>query len=246
MSIAQKIRKRIDRWPDFKVFRLQDFDDYRESPKAVSETLSRLAKQEIIVRFSNGRFYKPKMTRYGNVRPGQDAFVEAVLYRSHNNRKERAAYVTGASLFYDWGLTTQIPSRIQIISTEGSFDLNIKGIRISAKKSSVDKLTENRVLIFQILDVLKGFKTIPDADPENIVKVLKGYISNLNDSSIREAERIASKYYRASIQALLGALMEDTLNYKSKKLKTSLSPLSQYKMGINSGILKSTENWQLH
>ncbi|MGI9277872.1 MAG: type IV toxin-antitoxin system AbiEi family antitoxin domain-containing protein [Endozoicomonas sp.] len=246
MSIAQKAKKKIDQWPDSKVFRLQDFDDYKESPKAVSETLSRLTKQGAIVRFSKGRFYKPKATRYGNVRPGQDAFVEAFLYRSNRKKKERVAYITGASLFYEWGLTTQIPSRVQIASTEGSFDQNIKGIRISAKKSNVDKLNENRVLVLQILDIVKSFKTIPEADPENIVKVLKRYIETFNNTSIRDAERIALKYYRPSVQALLGALMEDSLNYKSKKLKDNLSPLSQYRMGVNSEIIKSAENWQLH
>ncbi|MGI9281966.1 MAG: DUF6088 family protein [Endozoicomonas sp.] len=246
MSITQKVNKRISRWPDFKVFRLQDFDDYQDNPKAVSEALSRQVKQEKIVRFSKGRFYKPKATRYGNVRPGQETLVEAFLFRSNNKRKERVAYITGASLFYEWGLTTQIPARIQIASTESAFKQDIKGVRISAKKSDVDKLNDRRALVLQILDVMKSFKTIPDASPENIIRVLKRYIGTFDDVSTRDAERLAQKYYRPSVQAFLGALLEDTLNYESKKLKDNLSPLSQYKLGIEEELLSNTEKWQLH
>ncbi|MTI12555.1 DUF6088 family protein [Sansalvadorimonas verongulae] len=245
MSIAQKVDKKISRWPDFKVFRLQDFEEYKDNPKAVSEALSRQVKRENIIRFSNGRFYKPKMTRYGKVRPGQDAFVEAFLYKSNKKRKEQIAYITGASLLYEWGLTTQVPSRVQMASTEGTYDQVIKGIRISAKKASVDKLNENRVLVLQVLDVVKSFKTIPDADYENIVRVLKKYVSRFNKSSIREVENIAVKYYRPSVRAFMGALMEDTLGYQSKKLKETLSPLSQYIMGVNSNLVNNPGAWQL-
>ncbi|MCL6272198.1 DUF6088 family protein [Sansalvadorimonas sp. 2012CJ34-2] len=245
MSIAQKVDKRISRWPDSKVFRLQDFEEYRDNPKAVSEALSRQVKQDKVIRFSKGRFYKPKVTRYGKVRPGQEAFVEAFLFRSSRKKREQVAYITGASLFYEWGLTTQVPSRVQMASTEGSFEQTVKGVRISAKKSSVDKLNENRVLVLQVLDVVKSFKTIPDADTANIVRVLKSYVNKFNKSAIREIEAIAVKYYRPSVQAFMGALLEDTLEYKSKKLKENLSPLSQYKMGVDSNLIKNTEAWQL-
>lgn len=247
MNITQKVERRIDQWPDSKVFRLEDFEDYKNNPKAVSEALSRQVNKEAIVRFSKGRFYKPKTTRYGQIRPGQDAFVEAFIYKSGNKRRERVAYMTGASLFYLWGLTTQVPSQVMLASTEGSFEQNIKGIRIKAKKACVDKLNENRAVILQILDVMKDFKTIPDAKPDNVFRVLKNCVSNILDdmTKIREAERLAIKYYRPSVQALLGAVMENTLNYKSIKLEDNLSPLSKYKVGVNAETLNNAENWQL-
>ena len=246
MSIAQKVDNKINNWPDFKVFRLQDFEEYQANPKAVSEALSRQVKQEQIVRFAKGRFYKPKNTRFGQVRPGQDAFIEAFLYRIRKNRKEPIAYITGVSLFYEWGLTTQIPAQIQLVSTEGSFDKNISGIRITAKKTNIDKLTEDRILVLQILDVMKSFSVIPDANPARTIRLLQKYVSTFDSKSIREAEYFAQKYYRPSVQALLGALLENSLGYSSKKLRDALSPFSQYKIGIDSGLIAEAESWRLY
>lgn len=245
MNIAQRVNKQVNRWPDLKVFSLQDFEEYQDNPKAVSEALSRQVKQDNIIRFSKGRFYKPKATRFGKVRPGQNSFVEAYLYKWNKNRKEQVAYMTGASLLYDWGLTTQIPSCVQLASTEGSFNQTIKGIRINAKRANAEKLNENRILALQVLDVVKALKNIPDADDTNIIRVLRNRVSKFTKSSIRDAERIAVRYYRPSVRAFIGALMEETLGYQSRVLKKSLSPLSQYKSGVNPNLLSTSESWQL-
>ena len=134
-----------------------------------------------------------------------------------------------------------------LASTEGAFEQNVKGVRIKAKKSRVGKLNETKALILQILDVIKDFKTIPDAEPENVLRVLNSYINKALNSSakISEAERLAMEYYRPSVQALLGAIMENALDYKSEKLEGNLNRLSKYNMGVSSEILSNAEKWRL-
>ena len=232
MSIANQVKKRIDRWPEQKVFRAQELTEYADFPKAVSESLSRQVKSDAIVRLSKGLFYKPRVTRFGKVRPDESAILESFLYRKSNSRKKQVAYLTGVSLYYDWGLTTQVPSEVQLASTESAFYRNLEGIRIRAKKIQISTLTEKKTKALQVLDVMKGLKNIPDSDPEKVLMTITKKIKTFDNSTIREAERLAVDYFRPSVVALLGAIFEDVFDYESKKLKTKISTLSKYSTGI--------------
>ena len=245
MSIAKQVEERIKGWPEQKVFRVQDLLEYQQRPKAVSEALSRLVKKETIVRLGKGRFYKPRITRFGKIRPKESAILESFFFTNKNRKKKQIAYLTGVSLYYEWGLTTQVPSEVQLASTESSFFRDIAGIRIRAEKIKVASLDEKKTRILQVLDVLKGIKNIPDANPKKVLAVVEKNVRSFDENSIREAERLAVNYYRPSVVALLGAVMEDALDYQSKKLKDKISPFSKYKAGISPSYLLSSERWQL-
>ena len=239
-SISQVVEQKIRNWPDKKVFRLEDFSVYSERPKAVSQALSRLVQRGVIVRIDKGRFYKPKASRFGVVRPSENAILESFLYLG----RKTVAYLTGVSLYYRWGLTTQIPAEVQLKSIESSFSRNIGGIRIRAKKAPTDRLNASNIKILQLLDVLEGLRTIPDADPEQVLLKVGQVISGFDDRDVKSSERLVSSY-RASVKALLGSLLEDFLGYESTRLKKELSPLSKYRTGISSKNIMSANKWQL-
>lgn len=239
-SITSAIEKKIEIWPDKKVFRLEDFPAYKKHPKAVSQALSRLVQKEVIVRIDKGRFYKPKASRFGVVRPNENAILESFLYQG----KKIVAYLTGTSLYYLWGLTTQIPAEVQLKSAESSLNRNIGSIRIRAKKAPVRQLNASSVKILQLLDILDGLRTIPDADSKQVLLKIENVISQFDDKDIKASERLAMSY-RASVKAMLGSLLEEFRNYESTRLKKELSPFSKYQAGISAESLVYARKWQL-
>ena len=63
-----------------------------------------------IRRISKGRFYKPKMTEFGELPPDTYQIVKDLLEKNG----KVIGYLTGYTAFYELGLTTPVPAALQI------------------------------------------------------------------------------------------------------------------------------------
>lgn len=240
LSISEKITQKINSMPEDVTFGYDQLAIAREEFWSAAKTMERLQKKGVVKKLSKGRFYKPKMTVFGEKQPGEQDILKSYLYQ----KGQRTAYITGVSLYNQLGLTTQLPSVIQIASRSRRNISGIGAIKVSPVKSYVD-VTEENYQILGFLDAMKDLKQIPDVEVSTALTLFQDRIKGLKLPQQREMIVYALSY-PPRVRALLGAIMEDI---KSRvdldSLQQSLNPLTRFSLGISDAILKTASKWNI-
>ena len=105
-------------------------------------------------------------------------------------------------------------------------------------------ITKSTVILLQILDALNDIKRIPDSNINESMKKLKKIIVNLQIGQKRKLIKL-SQYYRPSVQALAGVVLEEDGLKEAISLKEKLNPLTIFKLNISKEILALQESWNL-
>ncbi|MCS3264556.1 DUF6088 family protein [Bacteroides thetaiotaomicron] len=108
--MIKEIRQRIENIESDYVFTYQDLNLSPERSERVIKILNRLVAEGIIAKISKGRFYKPKKSAFGTLKPKLEEVVKDFLEKDG----EVIGYMTGYLAFNRLGLTTQVPNIIQI------------------------------------------------------------------------------------------------------------------------------------
>lgn len=240
MSIAQTIQNRVSDMPAGQVFGYQELPEYPQAPLAVIKAVNRLVADKSLQRLSKGKFYIPKKGLLGQRRPSDDELIRSVLYKNGRLR----GYITGLALFNRLGLTTQMPRTVTIAVNGGRQEKNFGTISI---KTVITRLpvSEENVLLFQYLDVLRDVKRIPDADINQSIRAMKEKLAELDISDRQRLVQFAVEYYNPQVRALLG-LLATTLKWDEKKLlKTTLNPTTTYKLALNIKLWPAAKDWNI-
>ncbi len=240
VKVAKKIERNINRMQEGTTFVYKQLVFDQSEYRAAAKAIERLIKKGIIKRVSTGVFYKPKQTAFGELRPQEEELLKPYLFQGG----KRIAYITGASLYNRMGFTTQVPNTIKVASKAKRVTTNIGKTQVKPVKSYVDVTNENYYLL-EILDALKDFKNILDLDKKSALTLVKNKISNLSENELSKMRRYAIKYPPRAT-ALLGAILEFS-NKKTglESLKSSLNPLTTYKLGIQKETLPTSSNWNI-
>lgn len=222
---SDRIKQYISELAPGKVFNISSFDLPRYEMMAAAQTLSRLAKSGEIKRISQGFYYKPKVTPFGEIGVPLDEQMKNLLL--DDNRS--IGYLTGLTAFNLLSLTTQQPSIIEIGVNypRRSIKRGIYTVRFLLQKN---RITAKNILLLQILDCIKWIKLIPDTNVKRSYSILKRKVDGLTEKELQTMVELAGKY-PPSARALLGSMI-DPLPI-SKTLLESLNPLSQYKIGLS-------------
>ena len=242
MKVAARIRSAVSRIQPGRVFKYSDLGISHNEYGAAAKILSRLVKEKTVKRLSTGVFYKPKATAFGELGPSESEQLRPYLF----NGKKRIAYITGAALFNQLSLTTQVPKDIDLAGTAKKPVSKIGNIKVRFVKSYADVNSKNYNLL-GILDVLKNFKDIPDLNEESAINRIKAIIAELTDREKKDLLKYALAYPPRA-RAFLGALLE-SMKIEQKEalvtLKESLNPLSSYSVGAVQDILPNSKNWYI-
>jgi hypothetical protein len=103
MKIAEQIRETIDDFEDGKLFTAKEFEHLNDDD-TVRRTLSRLQKNEVIVRVATGLYIKPKLTQFGMLLPTIDQIANKIA-----ERDKAQIMPTGDTALNILGLSTQVP-----------------------------------------------------------------------------------------------------------------------------------------
>lgn len=240
MRVAEKIEKMILKMIPGNTFKYQELGIAQDEYSAATKAIERLIKRDVIKRASTGLFYIPKQTAFGNIMPREEELLKPYLF----NGGQRTAYITGIALYNRMGITTQVPKNIRLASRDKRIVTKIGSVEVKSVKSYVEVTNENYYLL-ELLDVIKDFKTIPDADKTQTIRFL---LNKLGELTVKEKEKliwIALKY-PPRVRALTGALLSE-LNPTDllQELKKSINPLTIYKYKITSQQLPTIENWNI-
>ena len=110
------------------------------------------------------------------------------------------------------------------------------------QKNSINKET---IPLLQILDSIKYFNKIPDSNPSFVINRFKTLLSNLSDIQLKRLVNLLMNY-PAKTRALTGALLDETgQNDYLGKIKSTLNPITIYKLGFIKEVLPTVEKWNI-
>ena len=240
MRVSEKIEQQLKNISEDTTFGYDALFLSKNEYQTAAKVLERLLKKSIIKKVSKGIFYKPKNTVFGELKPNEQELLRPYLFKD----EKRIAYITGTSLYRQLGLTTQMAFLIKIASRSKRIYINTGAIKATPVKSYADVTDENYQLL-GFLDAMKDLKTIPDSDIKSSVNIISTKIKSLNSNQADEMINYAL-LYPPRVRALLGAILEKIgKDKKLEKLKESLNPLTQFKLGITPGILSTAQNWNI-
>jgi hypothetical protein len=239
-SITEIVRDKIEKFAYGDVFTASDFPIDVTKQKSVNKVLENLTKEGKIRRLSKGRYYKTRMTEFGELQPDNYQIVKDLL----TENGKLVGYVTGYQIFNELGLTTQVSAILQIGTLKDKQNIKRSYYRINFIKQW-NPITKENIPLLQLLDCLRFFKQIPDSMPAETCRRLLKLFSELNDNQRNKIKKLVLKYTPQTI-ALLGAILE-TLNSNEdvEMLIKSLNFQTFYNLSIPKEILPTQKRWNI-
>lgn len=229
--LAKRIEENISRMTPDVVFTYRDLGYPPIDSGNVIRKLNRMVESGVLMKLSKGRYYKPKTSIFGQLRPRQEEIVKDLLWRDGRP----IGYLTGFSVFNQLGLTTQISNIIEIGSNtrRNKKQRGMYEIRFVFQPNDI---TSRNIPLLQILDAIKFIKIIPDTSVIRSLMRLRVIISEFDDKSRRTLATLALNY-QPMVRAITGALLDSTGNSSlTESLYSSLNPITYYQVGVSSEI----------
>lgn len=237
MNISEKVSQKIKKYKPGDVISFKDFE-FLKSENAVALALSRLVKKGVINKLARGYYYKPKKTKWGVLKPNENDVLKSLI-----KNKNSKLYVSGLNAVNRLGLTTQVPSVIQIYGDSAWRSKNFGRIRVEFHPSK-ERLGFVDTEYLQILDALKMIKQIPDAEVNHSYKSLFQIINGLENKKIQRLTDLSFDK-KPVVRALLGSMLETKFPDLAERLKSSLNNLTTYKLGLNSETVPNRDKWKI-
>ena len=239
MLQSKAIEQAVNSFRTDYVFTYRDLGLPPESSANVIRKLNRMADKGVIQRLSKGRFYKPKQTIFGKLKPSQEEVVKDLLEKEG----KIIGYLTGISIFGQLGLTTQISNIIEI-GVKGKKNNTRRGMYSIRFVQQANLITRNNIPLLQLLDSIKSIKRIPDTTPDSSYNRIKAIVKSLDEKNLDLMIKLAMKY-NPMTRAIAGAIIEDLYGEdKARSLRDTLNPITIYKVGLTKTVL-STNNFRI-
>ncbi|MDL2256664.1 DUF6088 family protein [Bacteroidales bacterium OttesenSCG-928-I14] len=238
--MIEAIKSIIDKLELGYVFTISDFPMAVEAPKSVSKILNHFVATGYLRKLSKGRFYKPQMSKFGELPPDTYQVVKDLIQKDGKT----IGYITGYSAFNDFALTTQV-SAILEIGMQKEKKAIVRGIYRIRFIRQENAITKENIPLLRLLDCLRFFKNIPDTTPDNACQRLVYLTKRLDEQEIIRIKKLALKYTPQTI-ALLGAILEtNNPQEDTAMLFKKLNPITVYKLSISETILPTQKKWNI-
>ncbi len=170
MSVAKITRNFVDSIENGKIFMYDDIPS--DNKMGIAIELSRLFKKGLIKKVSKGKYYKPKITPFGEIGPSSDEKIKSFIKASNND------YISGISNLNRLGLTTQVPNVITIASNQSSRKVKLQNTTIKFVPK-LNQSSKKDIKLSQFLDALNSLKKIPDTSSDEAFRMIKIKIEKL-------------------------------------------------------------------
>ncbi len=149
-------------------------DNFDKVFKNIYVYINRLVKENKLVQFIKGVYYKPLKGVFGNKLLDINKVIDKKYIRDKDGQK---GYLTGAYLFNKIGLTTQIPKEILIVTNEcpNGNDYNNKKLGVTIRRPKIE-INDGNYKYLQLFDVLinkDNIKIEIDDEKKVIYKFIK-------------------------------------------------------------------------
>lgn len=238
MKLKDQILGKVSALGDGVVFGYSDLDLSADKQSAGVKTLSRLVADNQLRKVGKGKFYKPALSRLGEMPLMIEQLTKDLLFKDGL----RIGYITGIPAFAQLGLTTQISTKILIGSPKYRRPLKRAGYDISCTNQS-NEITDESIPLLRILDAIKFIKSIPASSPDEAMKVLISLIKSKTSTDICNLIKY-SETYAPYVRAILGAIL-DEVGITDNEIQASLNPFTKYEIGLSDSVLPTKSKWNI-
>jgi predicted transcriptional regulator of viral defense system len=246
MNTSKKIRRRIKAKNALELFSFDNIVKENESHTAVSKELSRMCSKGEIKRLKNGVYYKPKMSKYGEITPSER---QIIIFLSFNKNKQ-VGYISGERLYNNLGLTSQVSGIVTIATNEERRSGEFAGLRVRYVKA-YGRVDKDNVRLMQILDTIKDVDKILDTSVEESLTAIYHIIQELSAQEKKDLVRIA-KNYPSRVIAILGAMMSNIWKTQTKNrdllesLRSEIPNTTKFDYPNSHNILNNARDWNIY
>ena len=244
MNVSDNIRKRVKAKSQLELFSLDSIAKESESHLAISKVLGRMCANGDIKRLRNGIYYKPKQSRFGEIKPAERNILRFLLFE----KGKQVGYVSGERLYNTLGLTSQVPSVITIATNQSKRSGKFAGLNIRYVKAN-GQVSKDDIHLLRILDAVKDVDKVLDNSLTDSLNTLYQIIKELAHHEKKELVRIAQNY-PPRVKALVGGMMNNIWNNKYKKalepLHASIVNTSKFEYPINQNIIQNPKHWNIY
>ena len=238
MVITKQVKQILDITPPGKVLTIADFDVPQERQPALVKALSRLVADGSIRKIAKGRYYKPKQTVFGTLKPSVTEVVKDLLERNG----KLVGYMTGTAAFAQLGLTTQITSSITIGTNKYRRPLK-RGEYTVLFIVQPNAIMQENIPLLLILDALKLLREIPATPPDDCVRGVCRLVAALPEDDRKRLAALAENY-APYVRALVGAIL-DNLGADTYGLRATLNGVTTYKLPVTAQALPTKSAWNI-
>jgi hypothetical protein len=241
MKIVDIIEDRIKKFPKEFVFTYSDFNIDVNDKNTIVQSLNRLAKQGEISKLSKGKFYKPRKTEFGVLKPPVKQIVKDLLEKDGKIK----GYLTGRSVYNSLHLTTQISNTLQIGVNKYRRAIKRGQYKISFVVQT-NVINKKNIELLQILDAVRFINEIPATTPNEACVRLQQIFKELSFEQQKRLAKLSLKYTNY-VRALCGAILEQIGAEQEllDKLKESLQGITTYKISVSETVLPTKTKWNI-
>lgn len=239
MVISKQIREKLSSTPAGVVLTTRDFGVEIRYQPALAKALNRLVLQGELQKIAKGKYYIPKETVFGKLKPADSELVKDFLEKDGKT----IGYITGTTAFAAMGLTTQISSSIIIGSNKYRRPITRNGVKVSFLLQE-NTITSGNVPLLRILDALRLVKEIPATSPDECIENICKTVDTLSKEQKQELSEL-SLSYTPYVRALLGAVYENLKLPQTEIIRSTLNGMTSYKLPISDSALPNKRNWNI-
>jgi hypothetical protein len=205
---------------------------------AVAASLSRLCREGLVVRYAKGQYYRPQSSRFGPLPLSEGAILRTLT----TEEGVVSAYLTGATLYNQLGLTTQVPVTIKVTTPKPR---RTRPKRVAFVVRPAPERASD-VPLLQWLEVLRDLRRIPDARPNDVLAQVQRFVKTLAPMERRRLVELAGGQAPPRVRAVLGALLElQGDKHGAASLRDTINPLTTFRLGLSSAALPNAPQWHI-
>lgn len=194
MILSKVIKERIIQGGENKIYIISDFADLNNDA-LVTRVLSRLEKDGLLVRLSQGVYLYPSRNRFGICKPTIDVIAKAIA------EKDRANIIpSGLTALNLLGLSTQVPMNAVYLTNGTPRVISVGNRKITFKKATPRYFAYKTKLFPLVVTALKEIGE--DNVDDNMIIKIKDILSKEDSEHLRHDFLIAPQWMRKKLKSV--------------------------------------------
>lgn len=168
MTEDKPLRQIIEETPPGNILFRTDFPQY--NAEFVGNVLSKLVDDGVIIKLAQGIYYRPKMSRFGAVKPSVTQIAESIAKRDNTK-----ILPVGETALNELGLSTQVPMSYTFLAISSGRTINLGNQTIVFKRGVPRNFAYQTTLMAYLVQALKalGKDNIGETELTQIRKLIR-------------------------------------------------------------------------
>ena len=148
MTENRPLRKIIEETPPGNVIFRTDFPQY--NTEFVGNVLAKLVEENVVVKLAQGIYYRPKMSRFGAIKPSAIQIAESIAKRDNTK-----ILPVGETVLNELGLSTQVPMTYTFLTSGSGRTIYLGTQRIVFKRGVPRNFAYQTLLMAYLVQALR-------------------------------------------------------------------------------------------